>query len=190
MTESINILYSKSELTDIIFSKSGIHLLKIFLFKPNVEMHQAEVIEKSKLSRMTVKRLISVYYKNHILNISKKGDLILYSIAENNPIVKQLKIFINISNIYESIKVLADKNIEVFLFGSAARGEDTEKSDIDILVISDLDKKIILNTIGAASYNLKREINPIIYTSIDFSKLPNTDKSFYEKFERDRIRLI
>lgn len=189
MSKVINREYINSELISTIFSKSGIILLGVFLLKPNLEMHQAEVIEKSKLSRMTVRNITRVFKKNHILKESKKGDLILYSIADN-AVVKHLKILINISNIYESIKTLEGEGIEIFLFGSAARGEDTENSDIDLLIISDSGKDAILETIESVAKKLNREVNPLIYRSIEYSNLPDTDRRFYEKFEREKIRLL
>jgi len=36
----------------------------------------------------------------------------------------------------------SDKIIKIILFGSVARGDDTEDSDIDILIISDYQKEI------------------------------------------------
>lgn len=77
-----------------------------------------------------------------------------------------------------------------YLYGSAARGEDSEDSDIDLLIIAGQDKEIIFKALGKLRYNLNREVNPIIYTRMEYSKLPMTDKAFFEAFEKDKIRLI
>jgi len=165
-------------------------LLKVFLFRPNMEAHQAEVVSASGLSRMTVTRLLNTFEKSGILKVSKKGDLKLYSIVEGHPIIKQLKIFINVTDILMQVKGLSGKGVEIYLFGSAARGEDTEDSDIDLLIISSLKKDIIFKALGKLRYNLNREVNPIVYTPMEYSKLPETDKAFYEGFEKDKIRII
>lgn len=190
MTELISTYSSRNELIDAICSKSGIRLLRMFLYKPDSEMHQAEVIDKSKLSRMTVAKFLKIFKNNGILNESKKGDLRLYSINEVHPIVKHLKILINVTDLYVSLKELVEKETEVFLFGSAARGEDTDESDIDLFVITSLDKHVILNTLDKLRTDINREVNPIIYTPMEYSRLALTDKVFYENFEKDKIRLI
>lgn len=179
-----------NRLLDAICSKSGIRLLRVFLFKPDIEIHQAEVIDRSGLSRMTATKFLKLFENNGILSESKKGDLKLYSINHGSPIIKQIKILVNITEIYECIKGLSGESTEVFLFGSAARGEDTDTSDIDLLVITGLDKQTIANTFERLKNNMSREINPIIYTSMEYSRLALTDKVFYDNFEKDKIRLI
>lgn len=190
MTERVNAHSLHNRLLDAICSKSGIRLLRLFLFKSDIEMHQAEVIDRSGLSRMTTTKFLKIFESNGILSESKKGDLKLYSINHGNPIIKQLKILVNVTEIYEYIKGLSGESTEVFLFGSAARGEDTDTSDIDLLVITGLDKPTIANTLGRLKNNMRREINPLIYTSMEYSRLALTDKVFYENFEKDKIRLI
>lgn len=165
-------------------------MLSILLFKPSIEAHQAELVSASGLSRMTVARLLKTFEKHNLLKVSKKGDLKLYSTVEGDPIIKQLKIFINVTEIRTRIKGFAGKGMEVYLFGSAARGEDTRESDIDLLIITDKKKDIIFKALGKLRYALNREVNPIIYTPMEYSKLPVTDMAFYEGFERDKIRLI
>jgi predicted nucleotidyltransferase len=190
MARSSGIARSSNELLDAIYSKSGMHLLKIFLNKPGREAHQAEIVNSSGLSRMTATKLLNTFEKSGILQVSKKGDLKLYTIASGNPIIKQLKIFMNVTDITMQIKSLSRKDVEVYLYGSTARGEDTEDSDIDLLIIADQNKEIIFKALGKLRYNLNRDVNPIIYTPLEYSKLPMTDKAFFEAFEKDKIRLI
>jgi predicted nucleotidyltransferase len=179
-----------NEFIDAAFSKSGLCLLRLFLYNSGLEVHQAEAINASGLSRMTATKLLKIFEKSGILKVSKKGDLKLYSIVTGHPIVRQLKIFLNVSDISLNLKNLSGKDVEIYLFGSAARGEDTVDSDIDLLIITSLNKDIIFKALGKLRYALNREINPIIYTPMEYSKLPVTDKAFFEGFEKDKIRLV
>jgi len=190
MARTSGIAPSSNELLDAICSKSGMHLLKIFLYRPGMEAHQAEIVSSSGLSRMTATRLLNTFEKSGILQVSKKGDLKLYSLAGENPIIKQLKIFLNVTDISMQIKSLSAKDVEIYLFGSVARGEDNEGSDIDLLIITGQDTEIIFKALGKLRYNLNRDVNPIIYAPLEYSKLPVTDKAFFEAFEKDKIRLI
>jgi predicted nucleotidyltransferase len=179
-----------SEAINAIFSKSGLRLLQIFLYKPRHEMHQADVIKATGLSRMTVMKLLKAFREAGILRCYKKGDLSLYFIDEANPVAKQVKILLNVSAIYERFKDLQSEDVEIYLFGSAARGDDHENSDIDLLVITDKQKEAVLDRIEEFAREYGREINPVVYTFMQFSLLPKTDKAFYNSIEKDMIRLV
>ena len=73
---------------------------------------------------------------------------------------------------------------EVYLYGSCARGENTEESDIDILVVTNIERREITK-------HLKNEKTKImIFTPLEYSMLYKQDKPFYERVERDEIRVI
>jgi predicted nucleotidyltransferase len=64
-----------------------------------------------------------------------------------------------------------------FVFGSVARGEQTRRSDIDLIVIQETDKRFldryegILADIHTA---LRRGVDLLIYTPTEFEELPRT----------------
>jgi predicted nucleotidyltransferase len=64
-----------------------------------------------------------------------------------------------------------------FVFGSVARGEQTRRSDIDLIVIQETDKRFldryegILADIHTA---LRRGVDLLIYTPKEFEDLPRT----------------
>lgn len=176
--------------TEAIFSKSGLKLLNIFLFKPRYEMHQAEIIKTSGLSQMTVMKLLKTFRDAGVFNCRKKGDLKLYFVDEANPVVKQLKILLNVSALYEAIKDMRSEATEIYLFGSMARGDDVETSDIDLLIITDDRKEEVLNSLEKRIRSLHREVNPVIYSFAEYSLLPKTDKAFYNSIQKDLIRLV
>lgn len=177
-----------SDLSKTIFSKNGLKLLKLFLYSPREEIHQAEATKRSGLSRMTVTRLLKEFLKGGILRESRKGDLVLYSIVSWNPVVRQLKILLNVENLYEGFRSLAGGDTEVFLYGSAARGEDEEKSDLDILIISG--NSDVQKALENARQVISREINAVIFSPAEYAKLRETNKLFYDSVEKDKIAVI
>ena len=74
-----------------------------------------------------------------------------------------------------------------YLFGSAARGEDTERSDIDVLVIGN-EKKRRDRALFAALGGERIKI--VFFTPMEFSMLSRKDKPFYDAIERDKVRLL
>ena len=177
-----------SRLIDATFTKNGIRLLKLFFYTPAEELHQAEVIRRSGLSRGTVTRLLRKFYREGILKTDEKGDLAFYSIVAWHPFVRQLKVALNVAEIYDLVKGLTGK--EIFLYGPAARGEDTSEDEIDLLIITSMPRQEILKELDKARRKTGRKINAAIYTPAEYAYLPDTDKRFYENLQKEMIILL
>lgn len=177
-------------LSDAVFSKSGIKVLKLFIDDPRLEIHQSEVIRMSGLSSNTSIKLLKVFAVQGIFEKEKKGDLLFYHLSKDNPVVKQLKIFLNIEALHSVFRQLKDDDIDIYLFGSAARGEDNDKSDIDLLVITDTGKDKVLKALNDAWAVTGKEVNPIFYTHKEYTNLPINEKSFYKSMDKEKIRVI
>src|SRR3989338_1478085 len=117
-----------------------------------------------------------------ILSVSFVGRTSLYSLNKNKPVVKQLRILYNLDYIVGKTEKI-DSDAQVFVYGSFARGENTEKSDIDLLVIGK-DRNIvkILNSID-------KRVKVSFYTPVEWSMTARKDKAFFEGVEKDKIRL-
>lgn len=180
-------------LIDIITSTKCYRLLRLFVYKPRYEMYQSELIKESGLSPNTAVPLLNKLVSYGIVDENIVAGTKFYSVKEENPVIKQLKILANVSSLYESIRIFSD-DTEVYLFGSASRGEDTENSDIDLLVIANGDKKSLSmlkeKIKDTLTDKLRREVNPVIFTPIEYASLYNKDKAFYNSIEKDKIRVL
>lgn len=186
----INKISKNSSLIDIITSDGCIQLLQPFLYKPRIELYQSEVIKITGVPKTRAINLLNLLSSRGLILERVRAGSKFYSVPEENTIIKQLKILIILSKLFELTRDYSDQNIEIYLFGSAAKGEDTENSDIDLLIISDEDKKALNELIDRLKNNLKREVNPVIYTPIGYANLYNTEKAFYESIERYKVRVL
>ncbi len=182
-----------TNLIDIIISVKSFKLLKVLLYKSRCEMYQKEIINESGLSPNTAVPLLNKLTNYGILNENIIAGTKFYSIVEENSVVKQLKVLINVSNLYELTKDIRG-DFELYLFGSAARGEDTNDSDIDLLIVANGDVKTLSKLKERIrdhlTDSLRREVNPIIFTNIEYSNLYNKEKAFYDSIEKDKIRVL
>jgi len=153
-------------------------------------MYQSEVIQVTGIPKTRAIRLLNKLSSYGLLNEKIKAGSKFYTVTLENPVLKQLKILIVLSKLYELTMDFSGKNIEIYLFGSAAKGEDTEKSDIDILIIADADKKALNELMDRLKNNMGREVNPVVYTPIGYANLYNTEKAFYESIERYKIKVL
>jgi predicted nucleotidyltransferase len=64
-----------------------------------------------------------------------------------------------------------------FVFGSVARGEETRRSDIDLIVIQETDKRFLDRYEGILAdihTIVRRGVDMLIYTPKEFEELPRT----------------
>lgn len=141
-------------------------VLMMFFENPTTEFHLRELSRQLKISMPTIISTTDTLNKDCL--VQKKKSRFLTTVkanAENQRFIR-LKRVVNLEQIYES--GLVDELIKeynhpqaIVLFGSYSRGEDIEKSDIDIAVITN--KSMSLD---AAKYEkkLKRKVHVLSLT--------------------------
>lgn len=83
-------------------------------------------------------------------------------------------------------KVLPVK--EVYLYGSVARGELHEGSDIDLLVIGDFSERFF-DRIGKILELTELPVEPLVYTMAEFKELKESENPFIMEVLKTAIRL-
>jgi len=115
-------------------------VLKILFENPTTKFHLRELARISKLNPNTIINITKVLEKEKlILKEKKEYTTEIYSNTDNKKFTIKKKLF-NLEQIYESgiINFLMEKYKPeaVSLIGSYATGEDIEKSDIDLVIIT------------------------------------------------------
>jgi predicted nucleotidyltransferase len=178
------------EFLDLFSSKLGIQLLKIFLDSPDHEFYQNEVVKESRLAPNTAIKWLKILAGYGLLNESWKGGLKIYTLNKESPVVRQMKILLNVAAVNDAVKSFAGQDFELYLFGSAARGEDDGLSDIDVLILGRIDDRTVVKVEERIKKALGREVNPVVKDPFEYSQLARTDRVFYENLQRDRIRIL
>ena len=111
-------------------------ILKLFIKKPTKEFQYRELTRITKLGSSTIKRSLNILKKKQLIK-KEKGNIYDFYIANReNRFFKAIKIFYTLININKIINEIVEKTRPncIVLFGSAAKGEDFEKSDIDVFI--------------------------------------------------------
>ena len=118
------------------FDTNDEKILEIFMKKPTEGFQVRDVIRLTKLGNPTVLRGLKRLKAKGIIKKSK-GEVYSYYVAGLDKVLfKRLKLAYNLIALESLIIDVAEKARPncIVLFGSGAKGEDTEKSDIDIFV--------------------------------------------------------
>jgi predicted nucleotidyltransferase len=98
-----------------------------------------------------------------------------------------------INNIIKRLKDrLGERLIELWLYGSHARGDYSEDSDYDILVVTDGDIKQIKETVYEESYQILDSLNQLVgglvYDKDSWSRIRNSPLGW--NVRKEGIRLL
>ena len=167
-------------------------VLEFFLKNPNTKIHLKGLAKKLKISPRTAEVYCKSYLKEGILALDRVANTTQYSLDNDKPLVKAVKkmyalsVFNGSKNFYE----FAAKNkniIEIFLYGSYADGEYSSNSDVDLLIITQGEKKLDVSQLARIGEALGSRIETTIYTIGEWRKKQNT--SFAVNVNKNKILL-
>ena len=160
------------------FSESNI--LRIFFAQPTREFNVREVARMLEITPATVSKRLQELEKANILKYRKERLLDLYSADLDSVYYRDAKVYYTITKLRKS-GLIDELNKfygkpTIVLFGSCVQGLDTEKSDCDIVIVSEktkdfpsikaYEKKLHRNIQLFIVKNLKGLKNPHLITSV------------------------
>ena len=165
-------------------------VLSLFLENPHTSYYLRESARILNMDPMTVKRSLDLLVEDEFLVKVEEKNRILYRTNIENPALRHLKISYNLSWLRE--KGMVDFIINrmksvtsIMLFGSFAKGENDENSDVDILTIS-LDKD---KPTAELAKLLGRDVNLVNFTPAQWSNQAKNNRAFYLDVITDGILL-
>ena len=170
-------------LSELLLKTSAYRILSFLTLHPNDSFYDKEISERTGVSRGATNQVLNNFNKNNLVLRIKRGKMWLYSITEQ-PLVKYFRIYENLIELADLTNRLSMMAKRVILFGSAAQGEDTGTSDIDLFVISDQPDEVFSQI---RAFKSKREIKPIVRTPLEFASSLTKDQAFYQEVERGII---
>ena len=154
-----------------------------FILRLKDEFYVRELSRKLNLSVSVVKYWVDVLYAHKIVEKRKLGRVYLYKVRHDFYLTKAIKRFFSLAEIQHSglveelVKLFDSNLISITLYGSVAKGEDDEKSDIDILVL--VKRKIKFKKELRAEKKLLRELSLLIRSRAEWIELSKRNPAFY-----------
>jgi len=157
-----------------------IKFVEFFLINPYKEVYIRELAKKLKISPFATKKYADILLKENLILEEKEANLRYLKANMSNLFYKHLKISYNLKLLLESGLIDFLKNnitnvTSIILFGSLAKGEDSEESDIDILIIG---KQKHLNLKNFED-KLKKEITLHFFSWSEWNDKAKEDHPFY-----------
>ena len=165
----------KKDNAEIIFFKESVLKIAELLFdKPNITFHIRGLAKAAGVSTTAVVRAVEELQKHEIIIVEKTA---VTTNVKANVESEAYRFYKKIINLYrlERYKITSTlKEIyrakAMVLFGSFAKGEDVEESDVDILVLTNhKDTRDISDYLAECEKRLNRRINLQVLSSLEKS---------------------
>ncbi len=167
---------------DNVFTATNAQRILSFLAQnPGKELLGSEIQRATSISRAGVYIALRELNKHGVVRRTKRGKFMLYAIEHDDATVKQFKILNSVVSLKPLLSALKPLAAQVVLYGSAARGEDTSDSDIDLFILAG-DTRAVEDLLSSAK--LKRKLQAVVRSPAELAEFRGREKTFMQEVER------
>jgi len=164
-----------NNLTDVLFGKSRQAILSLLYGHADEAFYLRQIVRTTGIGLGPVQRELKQLTDAGIIIRNVQGKHVYYKANEKCPIFNDLKNIVRktfgvADVIRESLETVANKIRVAFIFGSIARSTDDRASDIDLVIIGKITFADAVSALSQAQVILRREINPVVYSTAEFKK--------------------
>lgn len=166
----------RTSLAGALFSGTQQRVLGLLFGQPDRSFYATEVITLAGVGSGAVQRELARLAQSGLVTVKPVGNQRHYQANPDSPIYEELCSLVRktvgmAEPLRAALAPLAAHIKVAFVYGSIAKQQDTARSDIDLLLVSDTltygDTILALQEVSA---QLGREVNPSIFTPQDFAK--------------------
>ena len=176
-----------TSLSSALFSNVQQRVLALIFGHPERSFYSNEIVRSVRSGTGAVERELARLEQSGLVSVERIGNQKHYRANRESPIFKELRgIVLKTVGLTEPLKKslapYATKIKAAFVYGSVAKGADTARSDIDLMVIGDdLTYTDLYETLQKAETILGRPVNPTFLSFDDWSRKVSTKDSVVAK---------
>jgi len=163
----------RGQWSDRLFASAGVRrVLSLFVLQPERVFYQREVARSADVplrsAQLALDRLVGL----GLIDAERSGNRMHYS-AVRSPAFDSLREWALsevalVPVLREALQPLAGSIEAAFVYGSTASGEDTATSDIDLMIVGEVDAYALYDSLQGLYERLGREVNVTHYDAAEF----------------------
>lgn len=177
----------RAGLADALFSTVQQRVLAYLFGQPERSFFATELIRLAGGGSGAVQRELARLADSGLVTVTRVGTQKHYQANPKSPLFAELcaiaqKTVGLAEPLREALAPLAAKISAAFVYGSVAKRQDTAKSDIDLMVVSDsLSYADLFTVLEEATKRLGRTVNPTVYSRKELDKRIRADNAFVKR---------
>lgn len=171
-------------LADVLFTPVQQRVLGLLFGQPERRFQSAELIRLAGSGTGAAHRLLVRLEATGLVTTARVGNQKHYQANPDSPVFAELAGLVRktvglVVPLQAALAPLARKIAAAFVYGSIAKGTDTAKSDVDLMVIADkLDYSDVFAALKDAEMALARPVNPNLMTRAEWRRKRSQADSF------------
>ncbi|MBI3299054.1 MAG: nucleotidyltransferase domain-containing protein [Elusimicrobia bacterium] len=187
--------YSPAALFGFEKSKARRALVALFFTNPEQEYFPRQLERLSGIFVGNLQKELVKMESAGLLESRRLGKLKLYKLNVKHPLYPELKGVVSKTVGLEAMirgELGKLKSVEAAcIYGSFARGEARADSDVDLLILGEVEEKPLIRALKRLEDKLRREINYTLYSQADWTKRRTAKDPFImEVLKQPRIPLL
>lgn len=164
-----------SGLADALFTRTQQRVLGLLFGQPERTFYANELINLAGAGSGAVQRELVRLVDSGLVTVKPVGNQKHYQANPASPIYAELCGMVRktvglVDVLREALAPLAGQVEQAFVYGSMARGSEHAHSDVDLMVIGEVDFAEVVLALASAQNLLQREINPTVLSLADFAR--------------------
>jgi predicted nucleotidyltransferase len=178
-----------------LFGKGRRNVLGVLFTRPG-SMYLREIIAAVGGGQGQVQRELEKLLRAGLIRREKRANQVYYSPNTDAPIYEELKsIALKTFGVADVLRDLltpyAKRITAAFIYGSVARGEDTARSDVDVMIVGNMKFSDAVLALQPAEQRLRRAVNPSVYSMAEFRTALREKNAFLKRVvEEPKVFLI
>lgn len=157
-----------SPLGSLLFGETRRAILALLYGHSDEQFYLRELVRRTETALGAAQRELSLLTSGGLVQRVRRGNQVYYQANASNPIFAELKSILTKTTgvrdvIQKALEPLLARIKVAFVYGSVAKGEETVSSDIDLMVIGDVEFREVVSCLTDIENKLGREINPTVY---------------------------
>lgn len=178
---------SEGGIAGALFSNVQQRLLALIFGHPDTSFYLSEIVHTLRSGTGAVERQLARLEKCGLVSVARIGNQKHYQANRDAPIFQELYGIVQktmglADPLRRALQPFTPRIKAAFVYGSIAKGTDTSRSDIDLMVIGDdLTYSDLFSGLAQAEKTLARPVNPTILDPSEWTRKRSEENSFVEK---------
>jgi len=158
-----------------LFGKTRLAILALLYGQADRAFYLSKIVRLVGAGRGAVQRELARLARAGLLMRTEQGQQVYFQANPEAPVFDELRGLVRktagiVDLLRLSLESLATRIRTAFVFGSVARGEETARSDIDLLVVGDVSLFDIVSATAGIRETLGRDLNPTVFPSAEYAE--------------------
>ena len=174
-------------MADALFTKGQQRVLGVLFGDPSRSFYASEIITLVGSGTGAVQRELQRLASAGLVTVRRIGKQKHYQANPSAPVFQELRTLVLKTSgladvLLAALEPFAAKIRAAFVFGSIAKDQDTARSDVDLMVVSDrITYADLFIALEDASKRLGRHVNPTVYTPAEITRKARQGTAFVER---------